>query len=48
MKRVDLPDLSIGDYVIFEDMGAYTLSLACQFNGFSTPQVEYYIERKHL
>lgn len=48
MKRVELPDLNIGDYVIFEDMGAYTISLACQFNGFLTPHVEYYIDSKHL
>lgn len=48
MKSVELPELSLGDYLIFENMGAYTLTLAREFNGFSPPEVQCYIERKHL
>lgn len=32
-----LPRLNIGDWIIFENMGAYTLSAASNFNGFETP-----------
>lgn len=48
LKSVMLPRLNLGDYVIFENMGAYTITVACQFNGFQMPKVEYYIERRHL
>lgn len=47
-ESIELPELGLGDYVIFEDMGAYTIPIASPFNGFPTPKVEYYIERKHL
>lgn len=40
MKAVILPDLSVGDYLMWENMGAYTLSAAGQFNGFSVPKVK--------
>lgn len=32
-----LPDLSIGDYLCFHNMGAYTLSSSCEFNGVPLP-----------
>lgn len=34
-----LPELKIGDWLIFEDMGAYTLPVASHFNGFPIPKV---------
>ncbi|PSN36694.1 Ornithine decarboxylase [Blattella germanica] len=34
-----LPLLSIGEWIIFEDMGAYTLPVASPFNGFPVPKV---------
>uniref|UniRef100_A0A6M2DSV2 ornithine decarboxylase n=1 Tax=Xenopsylla cheopis TaxID=163159 RepID=A0A6M2DSV2_XENCH len=34
-----LPDLNIGDWVGFGDMGAYTLPVASPFNGFPIPKV---------
>lgn len=37
--NVLLPELNIGDWVVFEDMGAYTLPVASQFNGFPLPKV---------
>lgn len=43
-----LPQLDIGDVIIFEDMGAYSIPLASSFNGFPLAKIEYFIERKHL
>ncbi|XP_017779076.1 PREDICTED: ornithine decarboxylase-like [Nicrophorus vespilloides] len=34
-----LPEMKIGDWLIFEDMGAYTLPVASPFNGFPIPKV---------
>ncbi|XP_071448968.1 ornithine decarboxylase-like [Hetaerina americana] len=34
-----LPQLTVGDWIIFEDMGAYTLVSAGPFNGFPVPNV---------
>ncbi|XP_022818190.1 ornithine decarboxylase 1-like [Spodoptera litura] len=34
-----LPSLAIGDWLIFRDMGAYTLPVASPFNGFPVPTV---------
>lgn len=48
MKSIDLPKLDVGDYLIFENMGAYTVAIAGTFNGFSVPKIDYYIEKKHL
>ncbi|XP_075222924.1 ornithine decarboxylase-like isoform X2 [Lycorma delicatula] len=39
-----LPPLDIGDWLIFEDMGAYTLPVASQFNGFPVPKVHAVID----
>lgn len=48
MKSVELPELNLGDYVIFENMGAYTISLRCEFNSIPIPMIESYIENRHL
>lgn len=34
-----LPALSAGDWLVFRDMGAYTLPVASPFNGFPVPTV---------
>lgn len=39
LKSVLLPELHIGDWLIWEDMGAYTLSISTVFNGFPLPTV---------
>lgn len=39
MDNVLLPDMKLGDWIIFEDMGAYTLPVASPFNGFPIPKV---------
>jgi ornithine decarboxylase len=36
---VDLPELEVGDRVYVMNAGAYTLSYASSFNGFSAPAV---------
>jgi ornithine decarboxylase len=40
-KSIKLPDLSIGDWLIFDNMGAYTLVAASRFNGMNLPKVYY-------
>uniref|UniRef100_A0A1L8E2C4 ornithine decarboxylase n=1 Tax=Nyssomyia neivai TaxID=330878 RepID=A0A1L8E2C4_9DIPT len=40
-----LPNLNIGDAIVFPNMGAYTIAIASPFNGFPTPRVIYYADR---
>lgn len=40
-KDVALPELSIGDWLYFSRMGAYTSSAGTQFNGFQRPPTHY-------
>jgi len=40
LESVALPcGLTVGDWLVWQDMGAYTLSGACNFNGFEAPRV---------
>ncbi|ORX91372.1 hypothetical protein K493DRAFT_317309 [Basidiobolus meristosporus CBS 931.73] len=41
VKSSTLPELNIGDWVYFENMGAYTMCAASQFNGFQKSSVMY-------
>lgn len=41
ISQVKLPELNIGDPLIFPQMGAYTLSAVTYFNGFPPPEVQY-------
>jgi len=34
-----LPELNVGDWLIWKDMGAYTIVLAFAFNGYPIPIV---------
>ncbi|XP_052861232.1 ornithine decarboxylase 1-like [Anopheles cruzii] len=43
LSDVRLPELEIGDSVVFENVGAYGQVLACRFNGFSLPKVVAYL-----
>eukprot|EP00923_Selenidium_pygospionis_P019522 GHVN01034142.1.p1 GENE.GHVN01034142.1~~GHVN01034142.1.p1 ORF type:complete len:887 (+),score=83.30 GHVN01034142.1:4763-7423(+) len=36
-----LPKMEVGDWLMFKNMGAYTVSAASNFNGFSKPQARY-------
>ncbi len=37
-----LPELSIGDWIVFQDMGAYTMCAASCFNGMPKPRTYYF------
>ncbi|KAL0132261.1 hypothetical protein PUN28_000209 [Cardiocondyla obscurior] len=39
LKDVKLPELRIGDWLVWKNMGAYTIALACPFNGYPIPIV---------
>jgi len=42
-KDIDLPELEVGDWLYFKNMGAYTVAAASPFNGFkSNPTTFYY------
>ncbi|KAJ8978822.1 hypothetical protein NQ317_018913 [Molorchus minor] len=45
--NVLLPELNIGDWIVFEEAGAYTLSIACEFNGFPVPDVHCIIDEEN-
>ena len=39
--------MEVGDWIYFENMGAYTLAAASTFNGFMKPRIHYVIEESH-
>ncbi|XP_072465886.1 antizyme inhibitor 2-like isoform X2 [Notamacropus eugenii] len=45
-----LPELHVGDWLVFEDMGAYTRTSSSNFNGFTRPEITFTIpsELQHL
>lgn len=45
IRDIPLPDLEMGDFIIFENMGAYTIPVASPFNGFPLPKVFCFIAR---
>lgn len=42
---IPMPDINIGDFIVFENMGAYTIPVASPFNGFPLPKVYCFITR---
>lgn len=42
-----LPELAVGEWVVFENMGAYTVCAASSFNGFQKPKNIYYCTEEH-
>ncbi|XP_068607700.1 ornithine decarboxylase-like [Brachionichthys hirsutus] len=44
-ERCDLPDLQVGDWLVFKNMGAYTVAAASTFNGFQRPDMHYVVSR---
>ena len=46
-KNIMLPDLNINDWLVFENMGAYTSAAASTFNGFPKSSVVYKEERNN-
>lgn len=45
-ENMYLPAMQVGDWLVFENMGAYTLSCATSFNGFVVPSVYNVVEKK--
>lgn len=41
VKSCELPNLKVGDWVYFEEMGAYTSAAGSHFNGFQPPEKTY-------
>ncbi|GAB1865464.1 Ornithine decarboxylase [Camponotus japonicus] len=39
VQEVSLPELCLGDWLVWEDMGAYSLTFSTMFNGFPIPTV---------
>ncbi|XP_075118266.1 ornithine decarboxylase 1-like [Leptodactylus fuscus] len=48
LEEVSLPDLEIGDWIIFLNMGAYSISKPSTFNGFLPPTVYYTMSQKQF
>lgn len=42
-KDVLLPRMEIGEWMIFKEMGAYTIAAASTFNGFQIPTLKYFV-----
>ena len=40
---VQLPEMAVGDWLLFKDMGAYTCSAASEFNGFVKPTFHFVV-----
>lgn len=45
LKNVMLPELEIGDWLIWRDMGSYTISISSPFNGFKPPKVYPFVKK---
>lgn len=43
-----LPELFIGEWLVFKDMGAYSVSVATNFNGFEPPTVKYCVPNETM
>ncbi|KAM6912423.1 ornithine decarboxylase [Xenentodon cancila] len=45
VEQCFLPDLQVGDWLVFENMGAYTVAASSTFNGFQRPDIYYVMSR---
>ncbi|RWS26694.1 ornithine decarboxylase 2-like protein [Leptotrombidium deliense] len=43
-KNVMLPEMEVGDWIVFKEMGAYTIAAASTFNGFQLPSLKYFAD----
>ena len=39
----DAPELELGDWVYYENVGSYSIAFWSPFNGFPEPRIYYYI-----
>jgi ornithine decarboxylase len=42
-RDVIMPEMHIGEWVLFKEMGAYTICAGSEFNGFKMPALQYYV-----
>ncbi|PIO14668.1 hypothetical protein AB205_0035130 [Aquarana catesbeiana] len=47
IEQCDLPELQEGDWILFKNMGAYTVVCSSAFNGFQQPTLSYVMSRAH-
>lgn len=47
-KDAFLPQMEIGEWLIFREMGAYTIAAGSNFNGFKMPSLKYYVTANTL
>ena len=45
MEHCNLPEMNVGDWMLFENLGAYTVAAASTFNGFQRPNIYYVMSR---
>uniref|UniRef100_A0A3B3BPG3 ornithine decarboxylase n=1 Tax=Oryzias melastigma TaxID=30732 RepID=A0A3B3BPG3_ORYME len=45
VEQCCLPDMQVGDWLVFENMGAYTVAASSTFNGFQRPDIHYIMSR---
>ncbi|CAH2222221.1 ornithine decarboxylase [Pelobates cultripes] len=45
-EHLNLPELYVGDWLLFNSMGAYTVATSCSFNGFLPPQIHSAMSRQ--
>lgn len=45
VEQCSLPDKQVGDWLLFENMGAYTVAASSTFNGFQKPDIHYIMSR---
>lgn len=43
-----LPLLNLDDILIYDNMGAYSITITSAFNSFPKPKIEYYIEEAYM
>jgi len=46
LREVNLPELSVGDWLYFRNMGAYTVAASSTFNGMPKPRM-FYVNSEH-
>ncbi|GBM63229.1 Ornithine decarboxylase [Araneus ventricosus] len=48
VKKCMIPELQVGDWIVFEEMGAYTSACATNFNGFEKTGVKHVLSEETL
>lgn len=47
-KKLEVPELEVGEWLIFRDMGAYTFVAGSNFNGYPLPSVRCMVSKEGL